>query len=282
MKINPLILGAMAMSLALPGCKDVTVTGPSAKGPYSMCRYTKDLPSDGHWSARISYPCETGDGPFPAVTVTGGFTNVKEQMYWMSNHLTEHGFIVITMTPNNPFGFNPVFERAHKSGYEQILAQNEDGDSPIFNLVDTANIGLLGYSYGGAGALLAANELGDRVQSVVGLAPVFTAPVELSHVNAPNLVLGGVNDTVLGPPAAMDLIYNAMPPDLQSMQIILNGVGHTDFVEPGNYHNLMKSYVVSWLTLTLKHDEVYLPYINGSKHQEYATDGRIFRAEFDL
>src|SRR5690606_108150 len=124
-------------------------------------------------------------------------------------------------TPNNPVGFNPVFELAHKSGYAQILAQNEDSNSPIYNLVDTTNIGMLGYSYGAAGALMAANDLGDQVQSVVALAPVFSAAVELAHVNTPHMILGGANDTELGPPAAMDLIYNAMPFDLQSMLIIL-------------------------------------------------------------
>jgi predicted dienelactone hydrolase len=277
-----LVATATLFSLFLMGCEDVSQTGPSDKGPYTMCRYTEDLESDGHWSARISYPCETQNGPFPAITVTGGFTNVKEQMYWLTNHLTEHGFIVNTMTPNNPISFPPTFAKAHKSGFQQLIDENSRSDSPVKGLIQTDNIGMLGYSYGGAGALLAADELGDQIASVVALAPVFASQVELEGVDAPNLVLGGVNDTILGPAEAMELIYNAIDPSLSSLLVVLNDVGHLDFIEPGNYHNLMKNYVVSFFKLQQESNPIYMSYLNGSKHQEFVQDGRIYLYDDDL
>lgn len=74
---------------------------PAEEGSYSECAYSSGLSDSGYGSARVFYPCETADGPFAATTLTGGFTNTKEQMYWLAEHLVTHGYIVIAITPTN-------------------------------------------------------------------------------------------------------------------------------------------------------------------------------------
>src|SRR5690606_22319785 len=76
---------------------------PGSSGGQSVCNYSTGLTSLSYSSARVSYPCNLS-GTAPATTLTGGFTNTKEDMYWLANHLSSHGFIVITITPNNILG----------------------------------------------------------------------------------------------------------------------------------------------------------------------------------
>ena len=103
----------LAAAVLLQGCfggsdpvdpNDPTAQDLTNPGSYEICSYDAELDNEGYASARMSYPCDLSGGPLPATTLTGGFTNTKEQMYWLADHLTSHGYVVLTMTPNNTLG----------------------------------------------------------------------------------------------------------------------------------------------------------------------------------
>ena len=64
----------------------------SNPGTHEICSYEENLDHDGYASARMSYPCDLSEVSYPSTTLTGGFTNTKEQMFWLADHLTDQSW----------------------------------------------------------------------------------------------------------------------------------------------------------------------------------------------
>ncbi|PCJ41008.1 MAG: hypothetical protein COA99_09200 [Moraxellaceae bacterium] len=267
-----------SLSILLPlvtlyGCGgDSIAEGPSAEGEYEVCEYSNGLNNRGYLNATISYPCATEDGPFPATTIIGGFTNLKNQMTWLSDNMTSHGFVVIRLTPNNPVGQPKGFVTAQLAGYEQLIIENNE-DSPIEGLIDEGAIGLVGYSYGGRGALFAADELGDKIKAVVAFAPFNSNPKasDFSAMKAATLISIGSKDTVAFPQNAMGQ-FDVLPDILSTIYAEVEGSSHLDFINLGGYHNKYRTLATSWLSIQLEEDDSYATYLYGDKHQEHVEN----------
>ena len=262
-------LSAQAWSLSTPA------TGLAAPGEDAVCSYSWGLARWGYASARISYPCGLRERA-PAVTLTGGYTNIKEQMYWLADHLTSHGFIVITITPYNIFGTPPVWEDAHKAGYRELLAQDSSWWSPLRNRVDRNQMGLLGYSMGGGGALLAAADLGERVKAVGGLSPYldYRSP-DYSEISAATLLLGGSLDFT-ATPGAVHSYYQQLPTNTTAAIGILRGLNHLDWANligsGGSMKNRGRILVTAWLKLQLGGDQTVRDVFDGTRHQQHLSE----------
>ncbi len=260
--------------LLLTACKDAPPEGPAAEGPYSLCSYKDNLDAEGYASARLSYPCELDTEPLPAITLTGGYTNIKEQMYWLADHLTQHGYIVLTVTPNNIFGSVSFWEQAHQDAYYQLLDENKRPESPVANKIDITRIALAGYSNGGGGALEVANTLGDEIHSVVGMAPyipIIGASV-FDNVSANTLLLSGALDFTAFPPLIKSTHNNLSEGPLR-LYAQFNGVSHFDWIALGRQHNKFKGIILSWLGMSLKNSYQYEDYLIGEEHQEHSEAG---------
>lgn len=240
--------------------------GPAAPGDYSECSYTSGLSHSDYSSARVFYPCETEDGPFAATTVTGGWTNTKEDMDWLSEHVVTHGYIVFAMTPNNNTGNNPEWERAHKAGISMLESENAESGSPIYGLVDTGALQVMGFSKGGGGALLASSDLGSQIQSTQALAPYMDSGYDLSGVDSATITYTGTEDTIASPGAVVDM-YNSLPDAIERTLAYFDGVTHLDWVNGGSYQDRMKTYITSWMKVYLDGDASYEEYIDG--HQSW-------------
>ena len=249
--------------------------GLAAPGNDSVCSYSWGLARWGYASARVSYPCGLRERA-PAVTLTGGYTNIKEQMYWLADHLTSHGFIVITITPWNIFGTPPVWEDAHKAGYAELLDQDSSWWSPLRNRVDRNQIGLIGYSMGGGGALLAAADLGDRVRLVGGLSPYldFRQP-DYRRISAATLLLGGSLDFT-ATPDAVESYYQQLPAQTSAALGILRGLNHLDWANligsGGTMKNRARILVTAWLKLQLEGDQSVRDVFDGERHNQHLAE----------
>ena len=264
----PLSFGAAAHAFS----SGTPATGLAGSGSESVCSYRSGLLRWGYSSARVSYPCGMR-GKAPALTLTGGYTNIKEQMYWLSDHLTSHGYIVITITPYNIFGTPPVWEAAHKAGVAELKDQNRSWFSPIRGRVDTNRIGMVGYSMGGGGALLAAADLGAEVKAVAGLSPYLDwREPAYSNIQASTLMIGGSLDFV-ATPSAINSYYQQLNPDLPRAQAILRGLNHLDWVGfSSSIKNRAKTLITAWLNLELKNNPEMRDYFDGAAHQQQLAD----------
>lgn len=275
----PALLAGLA--LATYGAT-ASAAAPGSDGPDRVCSYTSGLTSLSYASARVSYPCNLS-GTAPATTLTGGFTNTKEQMYWLADHLSSHGYIVITMTPTNTLGTPLTWETAHKGGIDKLKSENTRLLSSIRGKVDTSKLGIMGFSMGGGGTLLAAADLRNEVKTAVPLAPwLGTLSPTYRNITAKTLIISGSSDTVAFP-GVIAGYYRSLPSNLTRGLAEVRGASHSDFysaLASRSQQTRFKTLTTAWLKTHLSGDTSYLTYLNGSAHNSNVSAGWYSQYEY--
>jgi predicted dienelactone hydrolase len=250
-----------------------------APGEYTKCYYDTGLESSDYKSAFIVYPCETSKGPFPALTLTGGITNVKEQVAWLADHVVTYGFILIVMTPTNNLSLSTdVWKNAMLGGLEMLESENSRQDSPICSLVDTDRLGIMGFSMGGGGTLKAADAMGSRIRTALSLAPHEAASLDASmytNISVPTVVTTGTND-LLCPRDSVKTIFDCLPSGIERLFVNFTDADHVDWMDwfgDQRTQNRFKTFVVSWLKYHLEGDISYKTYSLGDMHDQQDTAG---------
>jgi dienelactone hydrolase len=257
---------------------------PSINGTDSICSYTNNISSWGYQSARVSYPCGLKNANYPATTLTGGFINTKDQMYWLADHLTSQGFIVITMTPTNIFGTPPTWATAHKAGITTLKNEMSRSRSPIRGKVDLSKLGVMGFSMGGGGALLAAGELKTQIKTAVPLAPFLTATQpNYPAITAKTFVMAGASDTTANP-SSVASYYQTLPNAITRALATYRGATHLDWIGSGNKARQarFKTMITSWLKVHLVGDSAYATYldVDGVEHKKQIAADWYTRYEY--
>lgn len=291
MPISPTRSLLITLPLLLTGCfggsnpepePDPNAVGVGAPGAYEVCSYTSNLSSDGYRSARMTYPCDLAGAPLPATTLTGGFTNTKEQMVWLSEHLSSHGYAVITMTPTNTLGSPPTWKAAHLAGFAELADENARSGGPLHNRIALDQRAIMGFSMGGGGTLQAAGELGEGFATAIALAPWLGshAPNYL-NIREPVLVLGSADDT-LAYASTVGSYYESLPSDIVRAIAIYRGSDHFDWYGSGDAEQKtrFKILVTAWLDWQLKGDASARDYFDGSEHARHMAEDWFTRFEF--
>lgn len=176
--------------------------------------------SSGIASVRVFYPVDTAT--HNAVTLSGGFTNSKETMYWLANYLANDGIIVFAVSASDNLSVSG-YETAHKACYNLIVAADSNSSSPLYNRID--KIGLIGYSMGGGAVANVGNSLGSKVDAVVGLAP-FGSSSSLTSMKASTLFMAGSLDIVAPAILYAEPSYNSLPSSIKKACVIVSGIEH--------------------------------------------------------
>lgn len=276
-----LVLSLSVICISCDPPEDYELSGP---GDYAGCYYDTDLESSAYRSAFIVYPCETSDGPFPALTFTGGITNVKEQVAWLADHVVTYGFILIVMTPTNNMSVTTdVWENAMLGGLEMLESENNRPSSPIYNLVDMNRLGIMGFSMGGGGTLKAADTVGNKIKTALSLAP-HESPVNPSmytNISVPTVVTTGTKDSIC-PRNSVKAIFDCLPNDIERLFVNFTDAHHVDwmdFLGDETTQDRFKTFIVSWLKYYLTGDSSYETYLYGEMHDK--QDAASWFSEYD-
>lgn len=261
------LLLALFLALFLTyGCEpDGGDANPATPGPFTKCTYTSNLSDRGYSSAIVYYPCQTNQGPFAGTTLTGGYTNTKEDMEWLGNHLVTHGYIIIAMTPNNTWGTNSTWREAHNAGIAKLRSENTRTGSPIRGLVRTGDLQIMGFSKGGGGALLAASDQGSGIRTTQALAPYMDFSYNLSGIRSATIVHTGSSDSI-APARRGKEMFDALPTSIDRTYAEYSRASHTDWYgRSGSYRDRFQTYITGWMKVYLDRDTSYRTYINGSQ-----------------
>jgi fermentation-respiration switch protein FrsA (DUF1100 family) len=228
---------------------------PSLKGSYAFTSYTQGLQNGSYASAIVYYP-----KGFPknkktaAVTLSGGYTNTKEQMTWIAEHLASHGIVVIAFTPTNNLTTDPaIWSRGHTGAFQKIQEESKRSGSPINNLVDSSKIGIMGFSMGGAGTLLAMDQLSGQAGAAIALCPYQP---KVPTAKTPLLFVTGTADRTAVPTAVVasfEATSTGAPKALKNIQ----GMGHADIIRTATYRKELARSITSWLGLYLLKNSRY-------------------------
>ncbi len=222
------------------------------KGEHTQCSYSKGLANSGYAGATIYYPCQKEDGPFAATTLTGGFAVFKEQMSWLSEYIVSHGYIVLAMDPVDNLGVNDSWKTAHKAGIGQLIKENETPESPIYGMVKTDKLQIMGFSKGGGGVLLAASDLGDQIASVQALAPFMDGKYDLSGIQSPVICYTSTDDRIV-PQVNVLNMYNRIPDSVDKSLAYFYELDHLDWLNSGRepLQNRAGTIIVTWMNIYL-------------------------------
>jgi hypothetical protein len=210
--------------------------------------------SSGISSVRVYYPKDSLT--HLAVTLTGGFSNTKENMYWLAEYLSKNGFIVFAISASNNLSVGG-YENAHKGGVNLIKSENTRSGSPIKGKVKS--IGLTGYSMGGGAVANVGNSLGSQVTVVVGMAP-YAPSSFLWSMKAPTVFLTGGADIIA--PSALNALpaYNSLPSSLKKALVSIALIDHLAWMLGGP--SGADEYICAWLKYYVDGDATYKSTLN--------------------
>lgn len=250
----------------------------SCDDQYTMCTSDAGLDSGDYKSAMLCYPCEMAQSEYPAVTLSGGFTNTKEDMDNQAEALVAEGFVVIGVTPN---GNNTLdhsdFQLAHTAAMDKLKTLNEDRTSVVYHKIDTDKLGQVGFSMGGGGVMLNAQENTGDIKATVAICPYYPDVTESSFndVTHPVFIITGTDDT-LALPQDVNAIKESVLTGDHDRVLFINFMGMTHFEMYGNMNeNMQKTidYIIAFLKTELVGDASYESVLSGDIQAQHAADG---------
>jgi dienelactone hydrolase len=178
-----------------------------------------------------------GDGTFPLVLFSHGFTGIRTQSTFLTSHLASWGFVVAA--PDHPSRdlFNVLAGTAsgdRDDSVDDLLQtltlledQSADPSSLLAGRVDTDTVLAVGHSAGGGTVFAAAND--ERIDGYVSMASGFFSAEGTEPVipDKPSLFLAGTTDFVVPAADATTPAFEAAP--APSVYWLLDGVGHNGF-----------------------------------------------------
>ena len=215
---------------------------------------------------RIWYPkeLENSNNSYPAILIVNASNTRAKNLKASFKRLASWGFIVIGN--DDPQTGNGI--SATKT-IEYIL--NVDKDNILYNKIDKNNIGIVGYSQGGAGALRVVSMLdsGKYFKTIFTgssacstLAKNMGWEYDMSKVNIPYFMTAGtgesddrnVEDIVnefggVAPLSSLKENYNTMSNDIFKVRARAVGAEHQDML------NRTDGYMTAWMLYQLKNDK---------------------------
>lgn len=251
------------------------VVDPSQPGPYRAATYNQGLADSGYNSAVVYYPDATPLGLLPATTLVAGFTNVKEDILWIAEHLASHGFVVLAYTPSNNYSLDAAdWSAAQQVAFRKLEAENTRNGSPIYGRINSEQIGLMGFSMGGAGTILAANGI-PKVRTAVAFCPF--EPV-VPNGNQPMMLISGTADTV-SLPELIQTAYSKISGTAPRALLSFRNLAHGDILRSSTFRDPLAKYFTAFMKSQLAQRRAYEKYLTSLDDQ--AERDQLF-AVFDF
>ena len=208
-------------------------------GPYSTETMTEQdgLRNGPDYSeALLYYPLEA-PSPLPVVVLIPGFTNSISAIQEWGPFLASYGYATFLVNVNS--FFEPPSSRAEAllDGIVTMKVENERLGSPLFGNLNIEDFTVGGYSMGGGGAQIAAQQ-DSSIKAVVALAAWLDNPSITVNNNTSILFISGENDNIAPNNYHTDLFYNT-PEDTDKLLYEIAGGFHSTV----QAHIMMKKWV---------------------------------------
>ena len=292
-----------------------SITDPDQLGPYNVGYYriSYNMSPFGKYSATIRYPAklngwlapkvETNDN-YPLVIVGNGFAGSDWNIKWIPNHLTSHGFITLCFTPPNKYlGNTTQWSYGFTGGIDKLCEENRRVLSPIFELIDEDNIGIIGLSMGGAGCIEATGNNPTIIDAAVALAPArsnnsMSASMKIS---TPIQIQVGSNDSMVQPERVFPYYNIQISNNSVKEYLVINGGNHIGYIDEffarfaqwigfdgdkgiefNEQRRISSKYFTSWFYYYLKDQNEYYPYIFGNEAMNDYNSGILLEFMFHI
>jgi dienelactone hydrolase len=204
----------------------------------------------------VYYPTD-GNPPYASVAIVPGFTAYQDSIAGWGPFLASHGVAVITIDTITPADLPPVREAALMDALETMKAENTRSGGPLSGKLDISRQGVMGWSMGGGGTLLAAND-NPTLKSAISLAG-WNPLGEYTNNKVPSLMFASLGDPLAG--GQSQGFYDSIPDSTPKMMIEWPGFDHSVANDPTGMSGEVGRFGLSWQEVYLKGNECYRKYL---------------------
>ena len=234
----------------------------TAKGPYSVKSYTSGFKKAASYSAGTIYYPDGGSPtpPFGCVIVVPGFTAYQNSIMNWGPFLASNG--IVTMTIDTLTTADQPDQRAGEllDALKDCLAENERMGSPLMGKLDKNTTGLMGWSMGGGGTLIAASQT-PSLKAAIGLCA--WGPHGGAMDKVPMLMFEGTADVLAA--GMSDGYYAQIPDSVPKMLFETTGADHFYANDPASQGGIVGLYGLSWMKTFLEGDMRYKKFLTAAK-----------------
>ncbi|MBC7991641.1 MAG: dienelactone hydrolase family protein [Rhizobacter sp.] len=271
--IGALVVSAAATAQANPyerGPAPTTASLEASRGPFATSSFTVSRPS-GYGAGTVYYPTNAG-GTVGAIAIVPGFLARQSSINWWGPRLASHGFVVITIDTNSTFDQPTSRSRQQLAALDQVAALARTSSSPIYNRVDTTRMGVMGWSMGGGGTLISAQNR-PSLKAAAPQAP-WNNSTNFSSVTVPTLILACESDSTAPVNQHASPFYNSMSRNSKQYLEINNG-SHSCANSGNSNQPLIGKRGVAWMKRFMDNDTRYTSFAcanpNSTRVSEFRT-----------
>jgi len=240
----------------------------TAPGPFPVTTLTTGLRDGPEYGSQTLHVPEGVEPPWAAVAIVPGFNTPESSIAAWGPFLASHGIVTLTIGTNTPGDSAEVRARAVLDALVTIEAENVRAGSPLEGNLALDHLGIMGWSLGGGGVLIAA-ERTPSLRAAITMA-AFAPGGQFADNQVPTLLLAGSADPNAG--GQSQGLFTSFPETTPKMLFeVMNGP-HEVGNDPANANGEIGLYGLSWLEVFLVGDERYRQFLEAAPSQ--ASDFR--------
>lgn len=242
---------------------DPTRESAAAPGPFEVTTLVTGLRDGPDYGSQTLHIPEGVEPPFAAVAIVPGFNTPESSIVAWGPFLASHGIVTLTIGTNDPADSAQVRARAVLDALETIKAENVRAGSPLEGNVALDRLGIMGWSLGGGGVLIA-SESTPSLKAAITMA-AFAPGGQFPQNQVPTLLLAGSADPNAG--GQSQGIFASFPDATPTMLFEVLDGPHEVGNDPANADGEIGLYGLSWLEVFLVGDERYRPFLDAAPSQ---------------
>ena len=226
-----------------------------ADGPYSVSSISE---SDGlrngpdYNEGVVYYPLDI-EGPLPTIIIIPGFSNYVWQIESWGPYLASYGIVTMFVNVNNIFHTHEYRSAALLDGLTTIREEHFRDESPLFSSLNLEKLAVGGYSMGGGGAQLAAQQ-DTSINAVVALSAHLNNSSSSLLNQTPILFISGELDVIAPNNIHTNIFYNNTPDTVDKLLFEIDNGSHFTVMAPGN-NQAMGQKIVYWIEKYIDDDD---------------------------
>jgi dienelactone hydrolase len=218
---------------------------------------TSGLRNGPDYGTQTLYVPRDASAPFAAVAIVPGYEENESAIQPWGPFLASHGIVALTIGTNTPTDSAEARADGLLDGLDTIRAEGKRAGSPLEGKLAADRLGVMGWSMGGAGTLIAASN-NPSLKAAITLA-AWSPGEEFSDDAVPTLLLAGKADEVAG--GQSQDFFASLPSSTPKMLFEVADGGHEVGNDPENADGEVGRYGLSWLQVFLVGDERYRQFL---------------------
>jgi dienelactone hydrolase len=236
---------------------DPSLESATAPGPFDVETLSSGLRDGPAYGSQTLHVPVGAEPPFAGVAIVPGFISPEAAIRAWGPFLASHGIVALTIGTNTGGDPPEVRARALLDALDTLRAENERPGSPIEGGMALDRLGVMGWSMGGGGTLIAANET-PELRAAVSFA-AWSPGARFTDNQVPTLMLAGSADGLAG--GQSQGFFESMPEATPKMLFEVAGGPHDIANDPRSADGEIGRYGLSWLKVFLEGDERYRQFL---------------------